>query len=445
MKTLALSMIVRNGEPHLQACLSSARPFVQEIVVADTGSTDHSIEIARDFGARIIQIPWEDDFAKARNLSLAEVTADWVLSLDADERLDPHEGERLPTLISGGVAAYQVVIRNYVASAQERLWDQPAKPNDGAFPEASVYPAYLEHRNVRLFRRDPDIYFVHRVHESVGPRVLATGRPLGDAGFLIHHFGLALQGQERLQKNEMYRRMGQAKIRENPRDAQAYFELGLEEFEHFGDYPSALEHFQASTRLNPKLAVAWLFQGLVQLKMEEDSRALESFRRARRGGHDSAILAESEGDAHYNLGDCRAAERAYRHALTLSPESATIESKLGLTQVRAACQQPALAEHSHAEEGLALLLHAVERQPSHGHLYDRLVAAAVSLNQLESAALAAECKLVNTNPDESSYLRAAALRLRSGDSTRAQVLLRAGLAHFPESERLQRGISELSN
>jgi tetratricopeptide (TPR) repeat protein len=437
MSTLALSMIVRNGAADLRACLASARPFVDKIVVADTGSNDRSIEIAQQFGARVIQIPWEDDFAKARNLSLAEVTTDWVLSLDADERLDPQEARRLAELmgaVSGSYAAgYQVTIRNYVRSAQERLWDQPARPNDGSFAEAAGYPAYLEHQNVRLFRRDPEVYFVHRVHESVGPRILALGRPLGDAGFLIHHFGLAVQGDERRRKNELYRRMGEAKVRENPRNAQAHFELGLELFEHFGAAEEASKSFKRAAQLNPNLSVAWLFQGLACLKLGQDARAVECLRRARRGVRDTALIAESEGDAHYNLGDCPAAERAYRRALELAPESATVESKLGLTCVRA----------GRGDEGLDLLLRALQRQPSQGHLYDRLVAATVSLNRLEDAALAAECKLNNTPPDADGYLRAAVLRHRSGNGPRAVALLQAGLSQFPEAAKLRQGLVEL--
>jgi len=288
---------------------------------------------------------------------------------------------------------------------------------------------------VRLFRHDPTLYFVHRVHESVGPRIVSTGRRLGDAGFLIHHFGLAITGQERARKNEMYRRMGEAKIRENPQDAQAYFELGLEEFEHFDDPAAAIEHFAKAAQLKPKLRLAWLFQGLARLKLEQDARALECFRMARRGGHDSALLAESAGDAHYNLGNCAAAEREYRQALQMAAEPSTIESKLGLTHVRA----------GRSEEGLALLVRALERQPAWGHLYDRLVAATVSLNRLADAAAAAECKLVNVTPDPDSFLRAAALQARQGNHRRAGELLSIGMQRFPDAAKLRECLREVQS
>src|SRR6202044_351996 len=124
MPTLALSMIVKNAERHLGDCLQSVQGIVDEIVVADTGSTDSSVEIARQAGARILPIPWENDFAKARNLSLAEVKADWVLVLDADERLDAGASKLLPALLADEKAAgFQVTIRNYVASLGHKIWD----------------------------------------------------------------------------------------------------------------------------------------------------------------------------------------------------------------------------------------------------------------------------------------------------------------------------------
>jgi glycosyltransferase involved in cell wall biosynthesis len=113
-------MIVRDAERDLPLCIESVRGALDEIVIADTGSTDNTIEIARKLGARVISVPWENDFARARNLSLAEVTADWVLSMDADERLDPAAARRLPALLANRKArAYQVPIRNYVISLNE--------------------------------------------------------------------------------------------------------------------------------------------------------------------------------------------------------------------------------------------------------------------------------------------------------------------------------------
>src|SRR5262249_14980865 len=80
---IPITMIVRNEEGHLPACLASVVDLVDEVIVADTGSTDHTRDIAVRFGARVVEFPWVDDFAAARNAALQQATGDWVWWLDA--------------------------------------------------------------------------------------------------------------------------------------------------------------------------------------------------------------------------------------------------------------------------------------------------------------------------------------------------------------------------
>src|SRR5215475_2675207 len=116
---LALSMIVRNAASWLPACLESVRGIVGEMVVADTGSADETIDIARRFGAQVVSIPWADDFAAARNLALDHVKSDWVLCLDADEQLDSAAHQISQLVRHSNVAGYQVTIRNYALSLND--------------------------------------------------------------------------------------------------------------------------------------------------------------------------------------------------------------------------------------------------------------------------------------------------------------------------------------
>src|SRR5260370_36190982 len=89
---VSLCMIVKNEEAYLDACLRSVVDLVDEIVIADTGSTDRTKEIALGFGARGIDFVWQYSFAAARNESLKHATGDWVIWLEADERLDVTNG-----------------------------------------------------------------------------------------------------------------------------------------------------------------------------------------------------------------------------------------------------------------------------------------------------------------------------------------------------------------
>ena len=85
------------------------------------------------------------------------------------------------------VTGIDVELRDYyVRSVTDRLWDRPATPNRSPFIPAEAYPAYVDHQNVRLFRRAHAIRFIGRVHESVGPSIEAAGLKLGDASLLRH-------------------------------------------------------------------------------------------------------------------------------------------------------------------------------------------------------------------------------------------------------------------
>ena len=85
--TISLCMIVKNEGHNLHRCLQSVQGFVNQIIVVDTGSEDNTVEIARSYGAEVHFFEWCDDFAAARNHSLSFATGDWILVLDADEKL----------------------------------------------------------------------------------------------------------------------------------------------------------------------------------------------------------------------------------------------------------------------------------------------------------------------------------------------------------------------
>lgn len=87
MYSVSLAMIVRNEAVGLKACLDSIRPWVDRMLVLDTGSEDDTVSIARQAGAQVEHFTWVDDFSAARNCSLQWADADWNVVLDADEIL----------------------------------------------------------------------------------------------------------------------------------------------------------------------------------------------------------------------------------------------------------------------------------------------------------------------------------------------------------------------
>ena len=95
MARLSLCLIAKNEEDFLPGCLASVAGAVDEIVLVDTGSTDQTMAIARLAGATILERPWDEDFSAPRNLAARHATGDWILMLDADERLAPGAGPAL--------------------------------------------------------------------------------------------------------------------------------------------------------------------------------------------------------------------------------------------------------------------------------------------------------------------------------------------------------------
>ncbi|WP_421657549.1 glycosyltransferase [Leptothermofonsia sp. ETS-13] len=143
---LSLCMIVKNEGQNLARCLASAEPYVDEIVVVDTGSQDDTLEIAAQFGARLDYFEWCDDFAAARNYSLSRVTGEWILHLDADEELIVEDSDFRQQLLSQPEVLAFAVTRNDVNVPEE---------------------AFLGGFHVRLFRNLPGFQYVNRYHEQL--------------------------------------------------------------------------------------------------------------------------------------------------------------------------------------------------------------------------------------------------------------------------------------
>lgn len=433
---LALSMIVRNAAADLPVCLESVRHLVQEIIIADTGSTDDTFDVARQLGAQVISIPWQENFADARNLALEPVQSDWVLVLDADEELDPSAADLLPALLKRpDVSGYRIPLRHYCRNVHARGWDRRAQRNTSTLPRASAYPAYVEKEIVRLFRRDPDIRFIGRVHENVDLSILRRGGKIGDANFCIHHYGFTGDQSKLAEKNQWYLKMGRLKIQEMPDSALAHIEVGLLELDTFGRPQEALQCFQRACELEPQNATAWLFAGMSHIQLGDDVQALGCLEKAERHCGLSPMISEARGDANFNLGNFESAARSFRRAWKASESDANLESKLGLAELR-------LGE---VQTGLARMRRALQREPDRAQLHDRLITAYISVGQLNQAAQAAERKLEQTTPSPEGFLRAAAIHFQLRAHDRSHALLVRALQLFPHSDRLANALHQIES
>ena len=100
MPTISVAMIVKNEAHHLTSCLDTVKDWVDEIIILDSGSTDDTQRIAEQYGAKFYQnIDWPG-FGKQRQLAQQHVTSDYVLWLDADERVTPELRQSIQNAIA---------------------------------------------------------------------------------------------------------------------------------------------------------------------------------------------------------------------------------------------------------------------------------------------------------------------------------------------------------
>ena len=88
MGMLSVIILTKNEEKDIEAAIQNARQCADEVLVVDSGSTDRTVELAEKNGARVVFRAWDNDFAAQRNFALSQTDADWVLYLDADERMN---------------------------------------------------------------------------------------------------------------------------------------------------------------------------------------------------------------------------------------------------------------------------------------------------------------------------------------------------------------------
>jgi glycosyltransferase involved in cell wall biosynthesis len=200
-------MIVRDEEPNLAECLESAADLADEIVVVDTGSVDRTPDIARQFGARVIDFPWVDSFAAARNESLRHATGDWIFWLDADERITAPNRAKMERLLGG-------------------LGEE-----NKAYGMSLVYvpgPCNMlttEVKHIRLFRKHPEMRWQNRIYEDIMPALNAVGASVEWTDIVVHHFGYQ-DAAVRARKHERNLRLLQLDHAENPDDPSTLYSLG---------------------------------------------------------------------------------------------------------------------------------------------------------------------------------------------------------------------------
>jgi len=363
--TLSVCMIVKDEEKLLGQCLESVKDVADEIIIVDTGSTDRTVEIARQYTDKVYFHEWRDSFSEARNHSLDYATCDWILQIDADEKLYQEDIPVLRSALSAaeGVPEIDAIL---VALLSELPGDNMSK-----------------HYFPRIHRRGRAHYegIVHNQLAYKGKDMFAEIR--------FRHYGYNLPPDEMERKARRSENLLLTQIEEDPDNTFAWRNL-LRIYRNRGDYEKiaekgqwVLDHPKATPEQRHNVASDFIV-ALTKLGRYEEAeavglRALEEFpddldiifylghlyiandqpdkavsryrqflnvKRAedRASSHFNLLIMDhyaSEAAVWNNLGQCyhrqgRAAEaaEAYRHAIEADPDQEGFYTNLAFTLLR---------------------------------------------------------------------------------------------------------------
>ena len=181
-------MIVKDEELVLDRFLKKIKPFIDEIIVVDTGSRDSTKEIAKKYTSRVYDFRWCDDFSNARNFSISKATKEWILWLDPDEIVSKKDLEKTREFTKNKkYLGYRFIQETFV--------------NNKKYVQGIC----------KLFQNNKGINFIYQVHESVMPSIKLLNGKIGKTGIIIKH-----KSFYNLEKSQYYLNLIEEKAKKYP-------------------------------------------------------------------------------------------------------------------------------------------------------------------------------------------------------------------------------------
>jgi Flp pilus assembly protein TadD len=332
------------------------------------------------------QVKWQDDFSTARNVAVDFAKGDWILVIDADEVIAPADLGKVAALTpEPDVWGFSMVSRNYSSDRSVICW-QPVEGPDGF---ARGEPGWFPSTKVRLFRNRPEIRFEGRIHECVEPSILRAGGRIQFFDVPVHHYGYVCHNAR---KQAYYLELAELNARENPNDARARFQLGIQ-YMVVGDYIRAEEALGHAVSLNPRDTGSLLNLGCVKMRLGKPEAARQLFERAAELEPIFPHIQYDLGVALEKTGRLKEAETRYAKALELDPKDANSLAKLGYLRAKVGDLTTA---HDYLERSLRL-------DPHNQHARNNFQY--VCANLRESRELPCDLSLNMIIRDESANLR----------------------------------------
>lgn len=339
---LSLCMIVRDNASTIIPCLESIRPWVDEMIVVDTGSSDETPRIAERFGARLSRFPWCDDFSAARNESLRHAKGEWLFWMDSDDTIDPDCGRRLRDLAYGesDPSIYGYIVQVHC----------PAGGSDGSFDVTAV-------DHVKLIRNRSDLRFEGRIHEQILPALRRANGDVAWTDLFVVHSGSdhSPESQERKRKRDL--KLLNLELGERPDHPFTLFNLGMT-YADGGRYEEAIEYFRGSIAnsapVESHLRKAYALLLFAQMQLKRWDEAKQTCELGRSLFPRDAELRFRQGVLLHELGCLEEASQAYidvlnnredRHFTSVDRGLNGFKARQNLALVYADLGDPVAAEH----------------------------------------------------------------------------------------------------
>lgn len=305
---LSLCMIVRDNESTIRPALDSIRPWVDEMVVVDTGSNDRTRQIAEELGARVFNFAWCESFSAARNESLRHAQGEWVFWMDSDDTISPVNGRRLQELVGNSIPTQ---VMGFVL--------QVHCPGPPASDECDL--TVVDH--VKVFRNDPALRFEGRIHEQILPAINRRQGKVEWTDIFVEHSGYdhSPAAQERKKARDL--RLLHLELSDQPDHPFTLFNLGMT-YAHTGAPAEAIPYLHRSIELSDpqdshvRKAYALLVHALKDLERLDEAlsicdKAIEMYPRDLELRFRRGVLLHTAG----RLADAR---EVYQSVLTIEPE-----------------------------------------------------------------------------------------------------------------------------
>lgn len=309
MSPITLCLIVKNESRYLKRCVASVREIVSYVVIVDTGSSDETSVIARSIADEFYQIPFENDFSKARNFALQHVKTPWVLFLDADESF---EGEDAKNLL------------NCIQEAPSHVWGyQLTRYN--FFGTGGWYTS----KNLKLFRHLKEVYYEGSVSESVTSSIKEHGGVIVDAPVVLNHYGHCRSVENRNQKAHFYLKLMMSEIEKRPQDSRLMGYCGMI-LRTLGRFEEAVEMAQKGLKITPSSPHSHYCLAQVLRSVGKPEEALKHYQEATVLSPHNPTYCNMVGVLEMALGRYEQAESTFLEIKTLNPLLIHVDVNLGL-------------------------------------------------------------------------------------------------------------------